>query len=110
MTEGCDYLDCRVPPERHDECAAAPISMCWGWPLQHQHVKKRSAGGKACEVMLCPAHHQQLDAGHRYEGLRASNHIVERENGRRTYQIRSREGDKEVLVEIELSDMVDAQC
>lgn len=54
--------------------------------------------------MLCAGHHDNIDNGTRYEGLRLSDHIVNWSDGRRTYQIRSRDGDKEVLVEIGVND------
>ena len=101
----CDYADCRVPPSRHNVCAAKDISPCWQLHithLGHQHTPKRSQGGKECWVMLCAGHHDCIDNGTRYEGLRLSDHIVNWSDGRRTYQIRSRDGDKEVLVELEL--------
>ena len=52
--------------------------------------------------MLCLGHHGNIDDHSRYEGLRLSDHIVNWSDGRRTYQIRSRDGDKEVMVEIDV--------
>ncbi len=72
----CTYADCRVPHERHNECAAKEISACWGWPLEHQHTPKRSRGGRDCWVRLCPGHHGDIDGGARRNGLRIEDALV----------------------------------
>ena len=105
----CSYADCRVPPERHDECAAKSISKCWG-KLEHQHVPKRSQtprDERECPVMLCSGHHGGMDCSGRYEGLRLRDGIENLANGRRIYIIWDRADSPESLdplVEIELSD------
>ncbi len=102
----CSYKDCRVPPERHFACAASAVSKCWspmpGVVLQHQHVPKRSQGGKRCHVMLCAGHHDNIDNGTRYEGLRLSNRIThwDGDGGEKWYYVIEDRDTDEVLVEL----------
>jgi hypothetical protein len=70
----CENAECYVPPERHDSCAAGGITPCYGM-LGHQHVPKRSQGGKRAVVMLCQAHHDCIDNGTKYEGKRLMNDV-----------------------------------
>ena len=106
---GCTYADCHVPPERHDSCAAKDISPCWPGiaaftgALQHQHTPKRSQGGKECHVMLCAGHHDNIDNGTRYEGLRLSNRISHGDSGPRDYLIEDRDTG-EVLLKLEVKE------
>lgn len=105
LTKVCTYAECFVPPERHDECAAAGITKCWG-VLEHQHVPKRSQGGKECHVMLCAAHHDNIDNGTRYEGLRLGD-AIQTVNGKAFYRIFDRDKHNlkgHALVWIEIGD------
>ena len=99
---GCGYAECFVPDSRHNECAAAGLTpTCWG-RLEHQHAIRRSQGGKRCDVMLCSAHHSQIDSGHRYEGLRLSNRIShwDGDSGPRWKYVIEDRDTGEVLLEI----------
>ena len=113
----CTYADCRVPHERHGKCAAQGLGKCWDGVfssaigvLQHQHVPKRSQGGKECPVMLCAGHHDAIDNGVRYEGLRIADRVHDviawgggRDQARRIYEIYLR-GDGSVLRSILLEE------
>lgn len=99
----CSYSDCHVPPSRHNECAAKGLGKCWNLDgrthaLHHQHTPKRSQGGKKCHVMLCAGHHDAIDNGVRYEGLRLRDTIGNYPDGRH-YIIRDRD-NLDILVEI----------
>ncbi len=102
----CDYIECFVSEQRHRRCSARVISRCWpeGAPLEHQHVPKKSQGGRRAEAVLCNAHHGSCDSALRYNGRRLGNRI-DTEPGepldKRTYVIFDRD-TREVLVEEEL--------
>ncbi len=99
----CDYVQCMVPPERHQICAAKQIGYCWG-PLGHQHTPKRSQGGKACWVMLCAGHADMIDNGVKTAGLRLKDEVIvwpNDEDEPSNYVIRDRNTD-EILRSIEL--------
>ncbi len=105
----CGYVDCRVPSKRHSSCAAKDISNCWppafdvsGWRLHHQHVPKRSQGGKECHVMLCAGHHDNIDNGTRYEGLRVSNRFIH--GASRDYYVIEDRDTGEVRVKLEVKE------
>ena len=102
MTLPCTFIECYVSEERH-RCAARVISRCWGRD-EHQHVPKKSQGGKRAEAILCSGHHGSADSGHRYNGRRLGNRI-DTEPGdplsQRTYVIFDRD-TSEVLVREEL--------
>ncbi len=70
----CDYVQCMVPPERHEICVAEGLGYCWG-PLGHQHTPKRSHGGKACWVMLCLGHSDAIDNGMKFAGRRLKDEV-----------------------------------
>ena len=89
---GCYDRDCFVPDDRHNVCAAVGIGKCYG-SLEHQHIPRRSQGGRKARVMLCRDHHGAIDGGGRYEGLRIDNVLVE------IYRISDRDSG-EVLKEI----------
>ena len=95
VVSGCTYVDCRVPPERHDHCAAEGLGKCWG-VLEHQHVPKRSQtprDERECPVRLCQGHHGAIDNGGKYEGFRMEDKISEWDGDsgpRRMYQIVNR--------------------
>lgn len=104
----CDYKDCRVPPERHGVCAAREISRCWDGGdlhLHHQHTPKRSQGGKKCHVMLCAGHHDNIDNGTRYEGLRLSNRIShwDGDSGPHDYYLIEDRDTDEALLKLEVN-------
>ncbi|KKL10321.1 hypothetical protein LCGC14_2557000 [marine sediment metagenome] len=104
----CTYADCRVPPERHNECAAAPISKCWG-RLGHQHVPKRSQtprDERECPAMLCLGHSDNIDNGTRYEGLRLSNRIShwDGDSGPKDYYLIEDRDTGEILLELEVME------
>lgn len=109
---GCTFKDCRVPPSRHNSCAAKGLGKCWGG-LEHQHVPKRSQtprDKRECPVRLCSGHHGGMTASGRYEGTRLADRIRECRawgdggaTDRRRYEIYSRD-DGSVLVSILLGD------
>ena len=105
----CTYKDCRVPDYRHGSCAAKGISPCWPQfgTLHHQHTPKRSQtprDERQCHAMLCPGHHDSIDNGTRYEGLRLSNRISkwDGDSGEKTYYVIEDRDTDEVLLKIEL--------
>lgn len=65
-------------------CWLSAISghKCFGG-LTHQHVKKRSQGGKTVDAVYCAGGHDQVDNGFRgSDGRRLSNNIVLAEGDR----------------------------
>lgn len=90
----CPYDGCIVAVEDHD-CFAKDIAghKCFG-DLTHQHVPKRSQGGKVAVATLCAGVHDAIDNGIEYQGRRLANDIKESQLGG-FYRIYDRDSAKE---------------
>jgi len=66
VTFVCGSRDCIRPDDEewHSQCAAASADHdCYPPTKTHQHILRRSRGGRRCDVMLCWNVHNAVDNG-----------------------------------------------